>query len=130
MTSQQVSLENPVKLGAEAETDPSDGVLTQEQERASLHVETNEKLNAAMKEEQQEFAYENMENGSNKSFANEEEIKQTEGLLGNINMDQLIQNPGRGSHNSGSKEERKSVTTNNNIFAAKVRKAAPSGDKN
>ena len=69
-----------------------------------------------MREEQNNFAYDNMENGSNQSLGPDE--GGNSGLLGNINMGNLVQNPGRDSVNSQRKSERRTA----NIFAQKVRK--------
>ena len=71
-----------------------------------------------MKEEQNAFAYDNMDNGSNHSQQKADEAGGV-GLLGNINMGNLVQNPGRGSEDS---QNRKSATRGGNIFAQKVRK--------
>ena len=47
------------------DTEVSDGVrITKD----NLSVASNEQINVIMKEEQLDFAYENMEKGSNKSF--------------------------------------------------------------
>ena len=75
-----------------------------------------------MLEEQNDFAYENMERGSNKSFKAEdredgqEEFKERQSeLFGSLNMQSLIQDPGRGSHISnevsGSNSKERKVGT-------------------
>ena len=53
--------EEPLK----PESEVSDGIRGP---RSNLSVASNDQINVIMKEEQLEFAYENMEKGSNKSF--------------------------------------------------------------
>ena len=53
--------EKPLK----PDTEVSDGVRGT---KSNLSVASNEQINVIMKEEQLEFAYENMEKGSNKSL--------------------------------------------------------------
>ena len=65
-----------------------------------------------MKEEQNEFAYDNMDKGSNKSFQAEDDDEENKERVMNFNMDQLIQNPGRpsvGDNSNKSKKQRGSV---------------------
>ena len=50
-------------LGAEESLKPDSDVS-----RSNLSVASNEQINVIMKEEQLDFAYENIEKGSNKSF--------------------------------------------------------------
>ena len=77
----------------------------------------------AMKEEQNHFAYENMDNGSNHSLNRDGEGGGGGSGLGNLNMGQLVQNPGRNSEGGDhSNSQRKSAGRSANIFAAKVRK--------
>ena len=53
--------EKPLK----PDTEVSDGVRNT---KDNLSIASNEQINVIMKEEQLDFAYENMEKGSNKSF--------------------------------------------------------------
>ena len=67
------------------DTDLDDGVISQE--RASLDAQSAEQINDLMKEEQNDFAYENMDKGSNKSF--DQNVDKTDGGM-NLNMGQLV----------------------------------------
>ena len=67
------------------DTDLDDGVISQE--RASLDAQSAEQINDLMKEEQNDFAYENMDKGSNKSF--DKNVGETDGGM-NLNMGQLV----------------------------------------
>ena len=89
-----------------------------------------------MKEDQEDFAYDNLDKGSNKSFSstNKDDDQVKVDLLGSLNMDKLIQNLGRPSLGTGdgSNEQRRSVNkAGGNIFAGKVRNNAggSSGEK-
>ena len=75
-----------------------------------------------------------MDRGSNKSFGAAEKEDGQNQLMMSLNMGQLIQNPGRPSIEeekdaSGRSKERGSLGRGGNIFAAKVRKTADSGQK-
>ena len=60
------SMEIPSLNEQKEESDLSDGIHSDG--RASLSAQSHEQINEIMKEEQNDFAYENMDNGSNKSF--------------------------------------------------------------
>ena len=87
--------------------------------QASLSDKSNQRINDIMKEEQNNFAYEDLDRGSNKSFSSDSGKKvQTSKMM--LNMEKLVQNPGRasqGDESSGVKNR-----TKNNIFAGKMRK--------
>ena len=77
-----------------------------------------------MKEEQNEFSYEDMDKGSNKSFSDHDN-RDRDGSPGDamtFNMSALVQNPGRGSVGEDGVPKK-------NIFANKVRKSGGSGSK-
>ena len=90
---------------------------------------SNEQMNVVMKEEQENFGYEDIDKGSNKSFSQDggEESK----VPMNLNMDQLIQNPGRPSQGPDETTPQKMSERNAkpNIFANKVRKNTRSAEK-
>ena len=80
-----------------------------------------------MKEEQDNFAYDDLDRGSNKSFSSSGAEKASSSKM-MLNMEQLVQNPGRasqGEESLGGKNRTKA-----NIFAGKMRKPSPTEDKN
>lgn len=107
------------------ESDLTDGL---ENSRESLGALSNDQINQVMKEEQNEFSYEDMDKGSNKSFSGVEDGA-NDGSPGDasmsLDMGQLIQNPGRKSTG-----EDGSGGAKTNIFAGKVRKTAKAADPN
>lgn len=90
-----------------------------EESRESLGALSNDQINQVMKEEQNEFSYEDMDKGSNKSFSGAEDGA-NDGSPGDaslsLDMGQLIQNPGRKSTGEDGGKT--------NIFAGKVRKTS------
>ena len=58
--------------------------------------QNNQRINLIMKDEQENFAYDDLDHGSNKSFSSNSVEKAAAGNL-MLNMEQLVQNPGRAS---------------------------------
>ena len=82
-------------------------------------------MNDIMKDEQDNFAYDDLDRGSNKSFnSNGAEKAAASNLM--LNMGQLVQNPGRASQGEESRDVKN--RTKSNIFAGKMRKRTSNND--
>ena len=85
--------ENEQKAAMDMEVEQPDGEINTVSSGAlngaddRLSQNSKDAINNIMKEEQNEFAYDNMDKGSNKSFQAEEDDEESKERLMNFNMD-------------------------------------------
>ena len=85
--------ENEQKAAMDMEVEQPDGEMNTVSSGAlngaddRLSQNSKDAINNIMKEEQNEFAYDNMDKGSNKSFQAEEDDEESKERLMNFNMD-------------------------------------------
>ena len=88
--------ENEQKAAMDMEVEQPDGEMNTVSSGAlngaddRLSQNSKDAINNIMKEEQNEFAYDNMDKGSNKSFQAEDNDEENKERNMNFNMDQLI----------------------------------------
>ena len=81
------SKENEAKAAMDIEVEqPGEQANSDE----GLSQNSKNEINNIMKEEQNEFAYDNMDKGSNKSFQAEDDEEENKERVMDFNMDQLI----------------------------------------
>ena len=88
--------ENEQKAAMDMEVEQPDGEMNTVSSGAlngaddRLSQNSKDAINNIMKEEQNEFAYDNMDKGSNKSFQAEDDEEENKERVMDFNMDQLI----------------------------------------